>query len=296
MPNSNSQLSESVAQILAAPRPATPWRDGDKIPWNDPELSQRLLEVHLDPATPLASRPPEVITEHVTWLRTLASGHFPEEQAPRLLDLGCGPGLYCQELARQGWHTVGVDFGPASIEYARREAAREDLGNCVYLERDLKALRPEELADQAPFELVTFWFGELNAFQPDQAQKILSMAATLLCPGGLLVLEPQPWDSFQQESWTEWQACQSSLWSDSPHLWLQEHLWNEQARAEIIVHWIIHGQTGQIQRHAQCHQAYEREELDSMLEAAALEVAREFPPISGKVGGAEFPVLVARKP
>ena len=175
MPRSESELSKSVAQILAAPRPATPWRDGDKIPWNDPHLSQRLLEVHLDPATPLASRPPEIITEHVTWLRTLVSGHFPEEQAPRLLDLGCGPGLYCHQLALHGWHTVGVDFGPASIEHARRQAAREGLDQCLYLERDLKALRQEELADHAPFELVTFWFGELNAFEPGQAQKILAL-------------------------------------------------------------------------------------------------------------------------
>lgn len=293
---SNSELNKSVAQILAGPRPAVPWRDGDKIPWDDPALSQRLLDIHLDPDTPLASRPPAVISEHVTFLRTLASGHFPEEQAPRLLDLGCGPGLYCQALARAGWQTVGVDFGPASITYARQEAAREGLDRCTYLQRDLKALEPGELGEAAPFELVTFWFGEFNSFPREDAAKILAVAADLLCPGGLLVLEPQPYDRFEQENRTEWQACERSLWSDTPHLWLQEHLWDDETQAEIIVHWVIDAQTGQARRYAQCHQGYRPEELTLMLESAGLEFLREFPPISGQVEEAEFPVIVARKP
>jgi len=291
-------LSDTIASILAAPRPAVPWRDGDKIPWDDPALSRRLLEVHLDPNTPLASRPPAVIDQHITFLRTLVSGHFPEEQAPRLLDLGCGPGLYCQPLARAGWHTVGVDFGPASIDHARQEAAREGLGEdaCAYLQRDLRQLEPAELAEHAPFELVTFWFGEINSFQRDDAARILALASDLLCPGGLLLLEPQPYDRFETESRTEWQACDRSLWSDSPHLWLQEHLWDEEVQAEIIVHWVIDGQSGAARQYAQCHQAYPPGELEAMLAEAGLQAWREFPAISGQEEDTEFPVLVARKP
>ncbi len=291
---SDTPLSQTLAKILAAPRPARPWRDGEKIPWHDPELSGRLLAVHLDPETHLASRAPELIEQHVNWLRTLASGHFPEEQSPRLLDLGCGPGLYCQALARVGWQTVGVDFSPASIAYANRQAAEEGL-LCHYLERDLLSLEAEELEAHGPFDLATFLFGELNAFRPEHAALILATAAELLAPGGLLIIEPQPWDLFTRENWTEWQACEASLWSDQPHLWLQEHIWDQELKAEIIVHWVIDGETGHVRRHAQCHQAYEPPELEQLLKTAGFDLLREYPPVSGSAPEVEFPLLVGRR-
>ena len=39
---------ESLQKIASARRPPIPWEDGDKIPWNDPEFSRRLMAVHLD--------------------------------------------------------------------------------------------------------------------------------------------------------------------------------------------------------------------------------------------------------
>jgi SAM-dependent methyltransferase len=38
----------------------------------------------------------------------------------RALDLGCGRGLYTQELARRGWEAVGVDNVPRAIDAANR--------------------------------------------------------------------------------------------------------------------------------------------------------------------------------
>ncbi|WP_375000263.1 class I SAM-dependent methyltransferase [Aeromicrobium sp. CTD01-1L150] len=41
-----------------------------------------------------------------------------ERPPGRALDLGCGRGLYTQELARRGWEAVGVDNVPAAVEAA----------------------------------------------------------------------------------------------------------------------------------------------------------------------------------
>jgi len=284
----------ALATLLAAPRPPRPWRDGYKIPWDDPAFSERLLAVHLDPSTHLASRSGEVVGEHVTWLRELTSGHLPATERPVLLDLGCGPGLYCLPLARAGWRCVGVDFGPAAIAHARRAAERSGQ-DCTYLERDLTQLTPEALASYGPFDVVTFWFGEFNSFPPEQARGILELVGHVLQPGGILVLEYQPHESFVQEDTTEWQIHERSFWSERPHLWLQEHAWSEADAAEITVHWLLDLQSGELGRHAQCHQAYERHELDDLLWQGGCEVIEEYPPITGCDPQLEFPVLVARR-
>lgn len=57
-----------------------------------------------------------IIARHTDWIAEALRGHS------RILDLGCGPGFYLQALAAKGHLCVGVDFSPASIEYARRQA------------------------------------------------------------------------------------------------------------------------------------------------------------------------------
>lgn len=43
-------------------------------------------------------------------------------QLGRALDLGCGRGQYTPDLVRRGWHAVGIDYVPAAIEAAKRDA------------------------------------------------------------------------------------------------------------------------------------------------------------------------------
>jgi SAM-dependent methyltransferase len=64
---------------------------------------------------------PEMTGELAAWCR---------EQIPpasRVLVAGCGTGRECFALARLGFTVTGVDFSPAMIEMAKREAGRRDL-------------------------------------------------------------------------------------------------------------------------------------------------------------------------
>src|SRR5512139_3579983 len=90
-----------------------PWSEGEKIPWNDPDFSRRMLLEHLSQEHDAASRRFETIDRHVHWIHhAVLSG-----QPTRILDLGCGPGLYSSRLARLGHECVGIDFSPASIAH-----------------------------------------------------------------------------------------------------------------------------------------------------------------------------------
>ena len=92
-----------------------PWAEGDKIPWHDPAFSRRMLREHLSQAHDAASRRAIIIDEHVDWIQR----EVLLNRSSRVLDLGCGPGLYSSRLAQRGHTCMGIDFGPASIEYAR---------------------------------------------------------------------------------------------------------------------------------------------------------------------------------
>lgn len=282
----------ALRRILDAPRPPRPWQDGDQLPWSDPAFSRRMLDVHLDPTTHMASRAPDVIRAHVMWLLGQLAARTGGTGPWRVLDVGCGPGLYAHELAARGHATCGFDFAPEPLRWARDHAALNDL-DCTFLEADLTAL-PDDFAAQcgAPFDAVTFWFGEFHSFRPAQARAFLPQLTALLRPGGLFVLEYQPWDLFVKEDAATWSAVDCSPFCGRPHLWLEEFSWDAQARAEIHVHWIVDPDTGGVARHAQCHQAWEDDELMAELAAAGITEVEAHPPITGVSEEFEFPVLV----
>jgi SAM-dependent methyltransferase len=89
-----------------------PWEEGRTIPWEDPGFSRRMLVFHLGQDSDAASRRLETIDKHIEFITRLA------KPAGRVLDLGCGPGLYTQRLAEQGYDCLGIDLGPASIDFA----------------------------------------------------------------------------------------------------------------------------------------------------------------------------------
>ena len=288
------QLAPSLAAIAAAPHPPSPWRDGDRIPWHEAAFSERMLRVHLDPDTHMASRAPGVIRDHVRWLRERLEAEFGGARGLTVLDVGCGPGLYCHELARNGVRALGFDFAPAPLAWARETAEREGL-DCVFRPADLTALTEDDLAALGPVDAVTFWYGEFHSFPAESARRFLPRLASLLRPGGLFVLEFQTWDSYPREDLQEWQSCARSVFSDRPHLWLQEYHWDEDQNAEINVHWILDAATGALSRYAQCSRAYTDEELVDLFDAAGLGQAEFRPPITGVSEKHEFDMMITRR-
>jgi len=281
--------------ILDAARPPRPWRDGAQLPWSDPAFSHRMLDVHLDPGTHMATRAPHVVRAHVDWLLGQLAARAGTPGPWRVLDVGCGPGLYLHELAARGHGGCGFDVAPEPLRWAREHAETNHL-DLRFLAADLTAL-PDDFAARsgAPFDAVTFWFGEFHSFGPAQARAFLPRLTGLLRPGGLFVLEYQPWDLFVREDTATWSAVDESPFHGRPHLWLEEFAWDEAARAEIHVHWIVDADTAEVRRYAQCHQAWPDDELVSELAAADLVELENHEPITGVDEQFEFPVLVGRR-
>ena len=282
---SSTNLEELVR--LARRDALEAWDPTHALPWADPDFSARMLLRHLDPRTHSASRPPEVVVRHLDWLEA-------RTPAGPVLDLCCGPGLYCHELARRGRRTVGVDVAPAAVTWAREQAARSGL-DCTFLMADLAREFPQDALAQAPLAAVTCWFGDIHAFRRPAATGLLSAACAALAPGGLLILEMQPWDEFPREDDLSATAVQEGLFCDEPHLWVQRHRWDADAETEVHGHWILAGESARLATYVQCHQAWRADRLDDLLTACGLVDPAWHAPIAGLDAGFEFPVLVARR-
>jgi len=240
--------------INRTPNPA-PWSEGDKIPWNDPDFSQRMLREHLLQEHDAASRRFEIIDQHCAWIHTHLLGGRPS----RVLDLGCGPGLYANRLARLGHACTGLDFSPASINYAREQCRGLD---CRF---ELADLRSADFG--SGFDLVMFIFGEFNVFHPEDARSILQKAHAALKPGGQLLLEVHTHDKVRilgQQPPT-WFSSPAGLFSDRPHLCLRESFWHADQSAAVSRYYIIDPQSGEVTQMNECMQGYSDAQYHDLL-------------------------------
>lgn len=259
--------------ITRTPRPA-PWAEGEKIPWNEPGFSARMLREHLSQEHDAASRRLAVIDRHVDWIHQ----HVLDGQATRILDLGCGPGLYASRLARRGHTCSGIDFSPASIAYACEQAAQESLA-CNYEEGDLRT------ADYGSgFGLAMIVYGEFNVFKPADIRLVLRKANAALTEGGVLLIEPHTFEAVREigESPAAWYSSPSGLFSERPHICLNEAFWDEATCSATERYYIVEAETGQVTPHASSMQAYTQAEYQSLLEECGFREIRFYPSLEGK--------------
>ncbi len=254
-----------------------PWAEGEKIPWDDPDFSRRMLHEHLSQEHDAASRRFAIIDEHVRWIHHQVLKRHPT----RILDLGCGPGLYTHRLARLGHRCVGIDFSPASVAYAREQAEEAGL-DCTYVHGDIRTV---DYGDG--YDLVMSIFGELNVFRPQEARHILQKAWRALVPGGLLLLEPHTFETVVKigERPSLWYSAERGLFSEEPHLCLQESFWDEEERVAIERYYVIDAATGEVTRHASSTQAYTDEAYRSLLDACGFGREVVYPSLGGSPGG-----------
>jgi SAM-dependent methyltransferase len=247
-----------LADLPAEPEP---FDDGRQIPWNDPDFSRRMLAVHLDESHDWASRRTEKrlkIIDELTAIIGLSPGD-------RVLDVGCGPGLYCQEWARRGMQVEGWDYAPAAIEYARRQAQEAGL-EIRYVRDDYRNLDAVER-----FDLVTLIFGDLNVFSLEDAEALLRRIGRALCPGGYFFADITTPDAFPaREVRQRFGYHASGLWSDTPYLELYEAhpVRPDGLRWERYV--IIEARGGRARVYTTWSQEYTVETITALLERAGL--------------------------
>ena len=257
-------FESDLASVVGRPQ-IVPWEGVTKIPWDDPDFSRRMLEQHLDQGHPGASRTFETIDRHVAWIETsLLRGRA----NARILDLGCGPGLYCVRLAARGHRCHGIDFSPASIAHATALAA----------ERRLEERCTFELGDvlRTPFgqgyDLVMMTYGELNTFRLDDARTISRGVAGALRTGGTFAVEINTPEDVRRvgETAPSWHSAERGLFSDDPYICLRENQWFEDVAVTVSRYLVIDVGAGRTTVYQSTMQAYSDEACEELMNEAGV--------------------------
>jgi SAM-dependent methyltransferase len=172
--------------------PSEPFEtDGNNV-WSEPRMARFVLASHLDANLDGASRDSQFIDESVKFIEGVA----PPSEYRKVIDLGCGPGLYAQRLAKKEYDVTGIDISENSIRYAKEQAQQADL-NIAY--------RCENLFDfneENKYDLGLLIYQIYCMFSPDQRRILLENVHRSLKRGGILimdVLSEQRFNQFQEE-------------------------------------------------------------------------------------------------
>jgi SAM-dependent methyltransferase len=100
----------------------------------------------------------------------------------RILDVPCGYGRHAGELARRGFHVVGVDLSRAMIAEARRRFTEGP--GLRFVRRDMR-----RIAFRGEFDAVVNLYTSFGYFTPTQNETALRRMARALRPGGQILID-----------------------------------------------------------------------------------------------------------
>jgi SAM-dependent methyltransferase len=203
-----SRLSETIKKPML-------YEKGTASMWEDDHISRHLLDLHLNQDCDAASRKRTTIEKTVRWIEA----HL-DTRRQSILDLGCGPGLYCELLTMHGHRVTGIDFSQRSIAYATQSAEKKGL-DIEYLLEDYLDLKVENR-----FDLVIMIFCDFDVLVPDNRARLLNRIHRALKPGGLFIF-----DTLNQHALLRmnipgrsWEVAESGFWMAGPYLALAENI------------------------------------------------------------------------
>ncbi len=194
------------------------------------------------------------------------------EPNDRVLDLCCGQGRHCLELARRGFkHVTGLDRSRYLIRLAKRRAKQENL-SVAFHEGDARRFRfPEQ-----SFHCVALLGNSFGYFDREEDDLSVLMAAQrVLLPGGALAMDLADggWmrGHFEKRSWE---------WIDQSHFVCRERSLASDSKRLISREVVVHAEKGVIADQFYAERLYSKDEIASMLERVGYRNLRFHDPIT----------------
>ena len=264
--NKKIDLTNMLA-LMGKPEPFTP---GVEKFWDDPYISQQMLKAHLDPEIDAASYRSETIDKAVHWLHDYME--LPAGSA--LIDLGCGPGLYCTRFARLGYKVTGVDISMNSIDYAIQAAQKENY-YVDYLCQDYL-----ELDFQDQFSAAFIIYYDLGVLPDGKLEKLLANVARALKPGGYFIFDV-PTDLYRKgECQKTWSMQSSGFWKPSPYLELTQTFHYEKEHL-ILDQYLILDEEGGVRVYRIWQRTFTLEMIENYLRQVGLQIKDTWEDLTG---------------
>jgi SAM-dependent methyltransferase len=205
------------------------YAEGNAFMWTDAHISEQLLNIHLDPDIDLASRRKSSIESTVDWFLNSVN-----RKRMMILDLGCGPGLYCELMAERGHNVTGVDISKNSIEYARKESKSQGL-DIRYVNQNYL-----ELNEENKYDLVMMVFTDFGVLKPNEREILIRNVHRALKPGGTFIFDVLSDRNLETKvSGRTWEMEESGFWKDSPYLILSDSFLYPDEKVILYQHIVI---------------------------------------------------------
>ncbi|HKM35573.1 MAG TPA: class I SAM-dependent methyltransferase [Lachnospiraceae bacterium] len=197
--------------------------------WDDPHISQQMLEAHLNPDWDAASYSHKTIDKIVEWLVK----YLNLKEHAKILDLGCGPGLYCTRFSQYGFDVVGMDYSRNSISYAKTYADTNGL-NIQYIYQDYLTMDYS-----CEFDAIFLIYCDLGALSDSRRDLLLEKIHKALKPDGIFVFDVLTRYNWEQQPKRNWYMSESGFWRPYSHLVLEQTFDYEEENVYLRQHIII---------------------------------------------------------
>ena len=252
-----------LSRFPSWPRPFDPDAELD---WSDPTFSRRLLAEHLDQGHDGASRRLPLVDQHVRRLAQL----LPPVPA-RVLDAGCGPGLYAVRLAGLGHRLDGVDVGPAVIRYARRVARAAGVSGLAHFEvGDVRTMPVSPRYDA----VILIYYVLENQTARRQAAALRRLAGCLL-PGGRLIAEFRLRPDQLPGRLSAWEVVDASLLGRRRQLLLSDSVY-DRARHTFVLREVAVFADGSVAVQQTTSRLFDFDELPGLFAKAGMRIVETF--------------------
>ncbi|MDR2040230.1 MAG: class I SAM-dependent methyltransferase [Bacteroidales bacterium] len=185
--------------------------------WTDPYIRQQMLKEHLNPLSDAASRRKESMIKITDFISVNT------KQQTRLLDLGCGPGLYTSFFQDKGYFVTGIDLNKVSIEYARKQ--HKDI---QYIEGDYIKNYPD-----GKFDAVIMIYCDLGTHSDTHRDKLLRNIYESLEEEGVFIFDvfTEALTNDQEEGRNWHYQPDGGFWHANEYLLLSETFHYPESRA-----------------------------------------------------------------
>ncbi|MCK8059113.1 MULTISPECIES: class I SAM-dependent methyltransferase [unclassified Fusibacter] len=203
--------------------------------WDNEHISKMMLMAHLNPNWDAASRKPATIDATCNWI--ISTLNLKSRQ--RLLDLGCGPGLYSSRFCEHGLMVTGIDYSKRSLAYAR-EQAKKNRHSIEYIDMNYLEIDYDKSFDTAV--LIYCDFGVLSS---KSRKELLQRIHRSLKPGGYFVFDV--WSTNYKELTAEYKNWfvheKQGFWKPYPHLELVTKSYDKDSEVSLKQHIILQEET-----------------------------------------------------
>jgi SAM-dependent methyltransferase len=229
--------------------------------WTDEHISKSLLEAQLDESTNAGSRKPENRKTIVNWIN--------ENIKPfsKIIDLGCGPGLYSYDLGKLGHSVLGIDFNKASYDYAKENKTINNLVEYKYSNYLKDTLTGK-------FNLAMMIFCDFSALTPNDQIVLLSKIKNILDNDGIFIFDVfglSVMENIQEKRhWTI--SDGNDFWSNEPYFLNIEIKKYKNENAIGTRYYLINQNTGKINEFILWDQYYNENSIKKLMEDNGFDV------------------------